>query len=54
VKHIIAAARSPNDFGARPSRETEENPELPVLRRIDHIIAEIKQICRPAKHGIRQ
>jgi hypothetical protein len=54
VKHIIDASRSPNGFGARPSRETEENPGLPVFGRIDHIIAEIQQICRPAKHGIRQ
>ena len=54
VKDIVAAARSLNGFGARPPRQTVENPELPVFGRIDHIIAEIKHMCRPAKHGIRQ
>jgi hypothetical protein len=54
VKDIVAAARSPNGFGARPPRDTVENPELPVFGRIDHIIAEIKQMCRPAKQSIRQ
>jgi hypothetical protein len=49
------ASRSPNGFGARRPRKTEEeNPELPLLVRIDHIVAEIKQISRTAKHGIRQ
>jgi hypothetical protein len=55
MKDIIAASRSPNGFGARRPRKTdEENPELPLLGRIDHIVAEIKQISRTAKHGIRQ
>jgi hypothetical protein len=54
VKDIIAASRSPNDFGAgRPRKTEEEKPELPLLGRIDHIVAEIKQISRPAKHGTR-
>jgi hypothetical protein len=54
VKDIIAASRSPNGFEARRPRKTEEeNLELPLLGRIDHIVAEIKQISRPAKHGIR-
>ena len=52
VKDIIAAARSSNRFTATPPRQTEQNPELPVLGRVAHIIAEIKQISRPAKHGI--
>jgi hypothetical protein len=52
VKDIIATSRSPNGFGARRPRKTEEeSPELPLLGRIDHIVAEIKQISRPAKHG---
>src|SRR5580704_8621778 len=42
VKDIIAASRSPNGFGAR--RPRRESPELPLLGRIDHIVAEIKQI----------
>jgi hypothetical protein len=52
VKDIVDAVSSPN--GSRPPRETVENPELPVFGRIDHIIAEIKQMCRPAKQSIRQ
>jgi hypothetical protein len=53
VKDIIATGRSPNGLGARRPRKTEEeNPALPLLGRIDHIVAEIKQISRPAKHGI--
>ena len=52
VKDIIAASRSPNGFGPRRPRKTEEeSPELPLLGRIDHIVAEIKQISRAAKHG---
>ena len=51
VKDIIDAAHSPNGFHVRSAREPEENPDLPLLGRIDHIIAEIKQISRPAKHG---
>jgi hypothetical protein len=55
VKDIIAASRSPNGFGARRPRKTEEeNPELSLLGRIDDIVAEINQISRPAKHGIRR
>jgi hypothetical protein len=52
MKDIIAASRSPNGFGPRRPRKTEEeNPELPLLARINHIVAEIKQISRPAKYG---
>jgi hypothetical protein len=53
VKHIIEASRSSNGYGAS-SPSDEENPELPVLARIDHIIAEIKQSSRPAKYGMRR
>jgi hypothetical protein len=51
VKHIINAGRSLNGFGARWPTETEGYPELPVFGRIDHIIAEIKQFCRPGGTG---
>jgi hypothetical protein len=41
-------------WGKTAEETEEENPELPLLVRIDHIVAEIKQISRTAKHGIRQ
>jgi len=59
IKRTVDAARSMNTFGGeanhrRPRRETEEDHELLVFGRVDHLIEEIKQICHPTTHGIIQ
>jgi hypothetical protein len=54
VRDVIDAVRSTNRSDGGPPKETEENPELLVLGRIDDMVDEINHICRPARHGIMQ
>jgi hypothetical protein len=58
MKHTVDAARS-NSFGGeagchRPRWKTEEDRELFVFGRVDHIVEEIKQICHPTVRGVMQ
>jgi len=59
MKHAVGAARLPNSFGGeagchRPQRRTDEDHELFVFGRVDHIVEEIKQICHPTVRGVMQ
>jgi hypothetical protein len=59
IKLTIDAAHSLNSLGGeagrrRPRPETEEDHELFVFGRVDHIIEEIKQICHPTMRGVVQ
>jgi hypothetical protein len=59
IKRTVEGARSTNGFDGeasrgRPRRENEEDHEPLVSDRVDHIIEEIKRICRPTMRGVLQ